>query len=217
MWMQCDHGDYKLLGEPFMEADGSGHVYPLRQLVFKKDDGEMVPAPFPPAYDAPRLKELIAKRGLDGATLAEVYLSREESFDDAAIKQTDMVKDESILVAAYDDRDGATAEFNLNILRRLNRELAADFDPANFQHRALWNGPASRIEMHLESSCDHHVCMPGAGLDLDFRAFETIHTENSYKFTDEAIRTLLEDAGFAVEHRWTDSREWFALTLARVP
>ena len=136
---------------------------------------------------------------------------------DALLLGTDMVKDESILVSAYDDRDGVTAEFNLNILDRLNRDLDADFDRTNFRHRALWNDRASRIEMHLESTCDHHVRIPQAGIDLGFRAFETIHTENSYKFTHDGIRTLLEDAGFAIERTWTDLRDWYALTLARIP
>lgn len=136
---------------------------------------------------------------------------------DGLLLGTDMVKDESILVAAYDDGVGATAEFNLNILGRLNRDLEADFDLANFRHRALWNARASRIEMHLESTCDHHVCIPRAGINLGFRAFETIHTENSYKFTRNGIRTLLEDAGFVIERTWTDLREWYALTLARIP
>ena len=81
-------------------------------------------------------------------------LSSQLQSGDALLLGTDMVKDESILLAAYDDRDGITAEFNLNILHRLNRELGADFDPANFQHRALWNCVASRIEMHLESTHD---------------------------------------------------------------
>jgi len=136
---------------------------------------------------------------------------------DALLLGTDMVKDESILLAAYDDSDGITAEFNLNILHRLNRDLGADFDPASFHHRALWNRVASRIEMHLESAHDQRVRIAPAGLDLRFTASETIHTENSDKFTHEAIRTLLEDAGFAVEQSWTDPREWYVVTLARIP
>lgn len=136
---------------------------------------------------------------------------------DALLLGTDMVKDQSILLAAYDDQDGITAEFNRNILHRLNRDLGADFDPANFHHCVLWNAVASRIEMHLESTCHQRVLIAPAGLDLRFTAFETIHTENSYKFTHEAIRTLLEDAGFAVEQFWTDLREWYAVTLGRIP
>jgi dimethylhistidine N-methyltransferase len=135
---------------------------------------------------------------------------------DALLLGTDMVKDEPTLVAAYDDADGVTAEFNLNILGRLNRELGADFDPANFRHRALWNHAESRMEMHLESTRDHRVCIAAAQLYLHFAKGETIHTENSYKFTYQAIRSLLEDAGFDVEQTWMDERGWYAVTLARI-
>ena len=135
---------------------------------------------------------------------------------DALLLGTDMVKDESTLVAAYDDGDGVTAAFNLNILHRLNRELGADFDAANFRHRVVWNRAESRIEMHLESTRDHRVCIASAQLHLHFAKGETIHTENSYKFTHEAIRILLEDVGFHVERTWMDDRGWYAVTLARI-
>jgi L-histidine N-alpha-methyltransferase len=135
---------------------------------------------------------------------------------DALLLGTDLVKDEATLVAAYDDKDGVTAAFNLNILHRLNRELGADFDPANFRHRAVWNRAESRIEMHLESTRDQRVRIASAQLELHFAKSETIHTENSYKFTQEAIRSLLEDAGFDVEQSWTDDRGWYAVTLARI-
>lgn len=135
---------------------------------------------------------------------------------DALLLGTDMVKDESTLVAAYDDGDGVTAAFNLNILHRLNRELGANFDPANFRHRAIWNRVKSCIEMHLESTCGHQVCIASAQLDLHFAKGETIHTENSYKFTQQAIRVLLEGAGFDVERTWMDDRRWYAVTLARI-
>ena len=102
---------------------------------------------------------------------------------DALLLGVDMVKDEPTLVAAYDDRDGVTAEFNLNMLHRLNRELDADFDLARFRHRALWNPAESRIEMHLESTRDQHVRIAAANLDVCFAKGERIHTENSYKFT----------------------------------
>jgi L-histidine Nalpha-methyltransferase len=135
---------------------------------------------------------------------------------DALLLGTDLVKDESTLVAAYDDKDGVTAEFNLNILHRLNRELGADFNLANFRHRALWNRAESRIEMHLESTRDQRVRIATAYLDLHFTTGETIHTENSYKFTHETIRVLIEDAGFEVEQTWTDERRWYAITLAHI-
>ena len=135
---------------------------------------------------------------------------------DALLLGVDMVKDGPTLVAAYDDRAGVTAEFNLNMLHRLNRELRADFDPARFSHRVLWSPVQSRIEMHLESTCDQCVCIAAADLDVDFARGERIHTENSYKFTDKTIRILLRDAGFEVERTWTDERGWYSVTLARV-
>jgi len=133
---------------------------------------------------------------------------------DGLLLGTDMVKDEATLVQAYDDRDGVTAAFNLNILHRLNKELGADFDTGCFRHRARWNRVESRMEMHLESTCNQCVNIPAAQLRVQFSAFETIHTENSYKFTRDTLGDLFDDAGFAVEQTWTDPRHWYALTLA---
>ena len=133
---------------------------------------------------------------------------------DALLLGTDMVKDEPTLLAAYDDSDGITAAFNLNILHRLNRELWANFDAARFRHRVLWNSIESRIEMHLESTQEQDVSIEHADLDLHFMPRETIHTENSYKFTDQGIRSLLKEVGFEIRGAWKDSRGWYTLTLA---
>jgi dimethylhistidine N-methyltransferase len=135
---------------------------------------------------------------------------------DALLLGTDMVKDEPTLLAAYDDPEGITAAFNLNILHRLNRELGANFDPACFRHRALWNSAESRIEMHLESVQEQGISIEHADLDLHFKQGETVHTENSYKFTDRGIRTLLRDVGFEIRGAWKDCRGWYTLTLACV-
>jgi L-histidine Nalpha-methyltransferase len=135
---------------------------------------------------------------------------------DALLLGTDMVKDEATLVRAYDDEDGVTAAFNLNMLHRLNRELGANFDTNCFRHQARWNGAESRIEMHLESTRDQCVEIPAAELSLEFKAFETIHTENSYKFTQNSLGALLNSAGFSIERIWTDPLRWYALTLARI-
>jgi L-histidine N-alpha-methyltransferase len=132
---------------------------------------------------------------------------------DALLLGTDMVKDERTLLAAYDDREGITAAFNLNILDRLNRELGANFDAACFRHRALWNSIESRIEMHLESTREQRVSIEHAELDVHFMQRETIHTENSYKFTDQGIRSLLDEAGFAIRGAWKDGRGWYTLAL----
>ncbi len=135
---------------------------------------------------------------------------------DALLLGTDMVKDEATLVAAYDDENGVTGAFNLNVLRRLNKELGADFDLARFRHRARWNAAESRIEMHLESLTAQRVRIPAANLMVPFANGETIHTENSYKFTPERVRELVEDSGFSVEETWMDERRWFSVTLGRV-
>jgi L-histidine N-alpha-methyltransferase len=133
---------------------------------------------------------------------------------DALLLGTDLVKDEGILLAAYNDKEDVTADFNLNILHRLNRELYANFDLAGFRHRAGWNRAESRIEMHLESLREQYVRIPAAKLLLHFARGETIHTENSYKFTENTISALMDDAGFKVEQMWRDPLEWYALTLA---
>jgi L-histidine N-alpha-methyltransferase len=124
---------------------------------------------------------------------------------DALLLGTDMVKDEATLVRAYGEKDGVTAAFILNILHRLNRELGANFDTGCFRHRARWNRVESRIEMHLESTRDQRVNIPAAQLSVQFAALETIHTENSYKFTRNTLGALLDDAGFAIAQTWTGS------------
>jgi L-histidine N-alpha-methyltransferase len=143
---------------------------------------------------------------------------------DALLLGTDLApspaKPLATLLAAYNDAAGVTAAFNLNILARLNRELAADFDLAAFRHRALWNPTHSRIEMHLESLRPQTVHLPansaGPALTLHLSASETIHTENSYKFTPTAIGALLHDSAFTPAHRFTDPAHLFAVTLAIV-
>jgi dimethylhistidine N-methyltransferase len=133
---------------------------------------------------------------------------------DSLLLGTDLVKDPRHLIAAYNDAEGVTAAFNLNMLRRLNRELGADFDLAGFRHEAVWNGAASRIEMHLESL--HAQAVHFDGWEVRFAAGETIHTENSYKFTRESIAAMLVAAGFETVQTWQDERDWFAVTLAAV-
>jgi L-histidine Nalpha-methyltransferase len=134
---------------------------------------------------------------------------------DSILLGVDLVKDEGTLVDAYDDAAGVTAEFNRNILRRLNREFGANFDPDAFAHRAVWNSTHSRMEMHLESRIPQAVRIPSLDLNLCFRCGETIHTENSYKYRPGQAEALLESAGFKREHLWTDERGWFAVLLAR--
>ena len=122
------------------------------------------------------------------------------------------------LLAAYNDAAGVTAAFNRNILARLNRDLGADFRPERFLHRALWNPTHSRIEIYLESIAAQAVHIPansaGAALTLHFAAGETIHTENSYKFTPSAIAALLADSAFTPTRTFTDTNNLYAVALA---
>ncbi len=124
----------------------------------------------------------------------------------------DLVKSRAVLEAAYDDRLGVTAAFNLNLLLHLNRLLGADFDVRAWRHVALWNEPASRIEMHLEARGDTRVRWRGG--ERQFAGGERIHTENSYKWTREGFSALLRDAGFARVQAWNDERNAFGVFLA---
>ena len=116
------------------------------------------------------------------------------------------------LTAAYDDHAGITAAFNLNLLARLNRELDMDFDLTRFAHRARWNAAESRIEMHLESLVAQTVRFDDKR--IQFAAGETIHTENSYKFTERSLRPLLIAAGFGSPHLFHDKEHRFAVAMA---
>jgi len=117
------------------------------------------------------------------------------------------------LIAAYDDEAGVTAAFNKNVLTRLNRELDADFNLGGFAHRARWNAAASRMEMHLESLAAQPVTI--AGQRIEFGEGETIHTENSYKFTQASILTLLNNSSFALDLILHDDQQRFAVVLAK--
>jgi L-histidine N-alpha-methyltransferase len=149
------------------------------------------------------------------ATALLASVRAELSPGDQLLLGADQVKNPSVLLAAYDDAAGVTAAFNRNLLDRINRELGANFDPDAFAHEARWNPARSRIEMHLRSERSQSVDIPDLALSLHFAAGETIHTENSYKFTDERIFAMLEQAGFALEQEWKDKQNWFAVYLAR--
>jgi L-histidine Nalpha-methyltransferase len=135
---------------------------------------------------------------------------------DVLLVGTDMAKDPSVLVPAYDDAQGVTARFNLNLLARINRELGGHFDINSFRHVALWNPDFSRMEMHLESLREQMIAIDDLGLEVHFEAGERIHTENSYKFSMEMICSILQNAGFSLNQTWMDERKWFGLHLATV-
>jgi dimethylhistidine N-methyltransferase len=123
----------------------------------------------------------------------------------------DVRKDPAVLLPAYNDSQGVTAAFNRNLLVRLNREAAANFDLNAFAHQALWNSDASRIEMHLVSLREQRVRV--AGHVIHFRADETIHTENSYKYEVERFAALAQEAGWHAREVWTDPAQLYSLHL----
>lgn len=128
----------------------------------------------------------------------------------------DLVKDTERMLAAYDDSTGVTAAFNLNVLGRANRELAANFDLRSFAHEARWNSVARRIEMHLRSRRHQSVYIDALEATFEFRTDETIWTESSHKFTREELESYAHLSGFSPVHTWID-RQWpFAESLWRV-
>jgi dimethylhistidine N-methyltransferase len=143
------------------------------------------------------------------ALLAQMYRA---SCGGALLIGVDQPKCPQVLQAAYDDALGVTAAFNLNALLNLNTLLGADFRVAQWQHVALYNETASRIEMHLQAREDTLVTWPGG--QRVFRADERIHTENSYKWSPARFTQLLQDAGFKQVRRWSDPQDAFGVFLA---
>ncbi|MHC4139360.1 MAG: L-histidine N(alpha)-methyltransferase [Planctomycetota bacterium] len=125
----------------------------------------------------------------------------------------DLQKDKSIIENAYNDAQGVTAEFNLNLLTHVNRELGGDFDLENFDHKAIYNEEIGRIEMYLISNIDQKVFISELDLEVSFTANETIHTEHSFKYSLDDINGLAEETGLCVEQQWFDTERLFSLNL----
>jgi L-histidine N-alpha-methyltransferase len=133
---------------------------------------------------------------------------------DSFLLGTDLVKDPSVLVAAYDDSAGVTAAFNKNVLSVLNASLGADFDLDSFDHRAVWNAESEWIEMRLRSAVAQEVHLPGVGLTVRFEAGEEMRTEVSAKFRQSGVTTELAAAGFTMRSWWTDPDARFGMSLS---
>jgi dimethylhistidine N-methyltransferase len=131
----------------------------------------------------------------------------------ALILGVDLVKAPETLIAAYDDASGVTARFNLNLLRRLNREAGAEFDLDTFRHKAIWNATEARVEMHLQSIEDQSVRI--GDHVVEFAAGETIHTENSHKYSVESLSELAQTAGWNLDEILTDAQSLFAVAILR--
>lgn len=135
------------------------------------------------------------------------------SADDRLLVGIDLRKDRAILERAYDDSRGVTARFNLNLLDRINRELAGHFDLESFTHRAVYDEDLGRVEMYLRSSVAQSVPIDELGVVIDFEAGESVHTENSYKWSLAEIRKLADEVGFGTMEQWLDGEERFSLNL----
>lgn len=172
-------------------------------------------------FELPTLDGPVGKRVVyfPGSTLGNFHRDDARAFlahirkivgeDGGLLIGLDLRKDPSILRAAYNDRDGVTAAFNLNLLERMNRELDADFDLNHWHHEAIFNDSESRVEMHLVSDRDQAVHL--GGRTFEFKKDETIRTECSYKHTLDGFRELADEAGFTVEQVWTDPDQLFSV------
>ncbi len=137
------------------------------------------------------------------------HMARTMGPHDRLLLGTDLVKDSAVLEAAYDDAQGVTARFNLNLLDHINRELGADFKLSQFAHKAVYRPDRQRVEMYLVSLNDQTVQIPAANVVIRFAQGESIHTENSHKYSIEGLRDLGERAGFVEEAAWTDRHNLF--------
>lgn len=136
--------------------------------------------------------------------------------DDSFLVGFDMVKDKGILEAAYNDSQGITAAFNRNILTAVNNIANTVFNPGRFRHLAFYDPTKMRIEMHLEALADMEINSPHFSHGIHIRKGETIHTENSHKFTHELIDEMAEKAGMTIRNIYTDKTGWFSLVQFKV-
>ena len=148
----------------------------------------------------------------DGKLFLEKIFSTMKS-GDLFLIGLDLVKDKNILESAYDDSQGVTAKFNLNVLSRINDELDADFDINNFSHYSIYNENDQRIEMNLKSLVSQSVIIGKSNLSLNLDKGELIHTEYSHKYHISQIKKLLSDVGFEFKNMWLDDEKHFSLTL----
>lgn len=179
-----------------------------------------VAADYTKPFDLPIPKDAKGAVYYPGSTIgnftpreAVAFLQRMREVAPTVLIGVDLWKSASILEPAYNDAEGVTAAFNLNLLRRINRELNGDFDLANWRHLAVWNREMSRIEMQLISCAPQDVCI--AGQNFKFRRGEIITTEYSHKYSLPAFSHLAASAGFEIETVWLDENELFSVQLLR--
>jgi L-histidine Nalpha-methyltransferase len=135
--------------------------------------------------------------------------------DDFLLVGFDLIKDISLIESAYNDTRCITSKFNLNLLNRINKELGGDFKIENFSHKAFYNQNKKRIEMHIVSDMDQQFFISSLNKKINFKKNETIHTENSYKYSQEDIERLIKRAGFSIEKEFFDKNNWYELVLLK--
>lgn len=197
------------------EAQALAHEFPWLRI--RAIEGDFADARLARQLDLPTEKLLF----FPGSTIgnftpeaAAAFLARAREIvgpQGKALVGVDLVKDAAVLDLAYNDPEGYTAQFNLNLLVRLNRELGTNFDLSAFDHRAFYAADKQRIEMHLVSRRAQSIRL-GSEL-IRFAAGETIHTESSYKYQSEGFEALAASAGFALRERWLDDKRWFGVFL----
>ncbi|WP_448658984.1 L-histidine N(alpha)-methyltransferase [Sphingomonas sp. CJ99] len=198
-------------------ADGIASAFPGIG-VFPVEANFMQPVPLPRAIaDLPKLGFFPGSTigNLTPSAAIDLLRTMRQSLGEGArlLIGIDRTKPADVLVPAYDDAQGVTAAFNLNLLTRINRELDGTIPVDAFRHKALWNDARSRIEMHLEAMAD--LSFSVAGQSFSMRAGDTIHTENSHKYGLRDARVLLSAGGWTPIREWQDDRGWFGLTLAQ--
>lgn len=156
-----------------------------------------------------------------GSTIGNLSMEKAQRFlknlsqimntGDLLLLSFDMIKNKEILEKAYNDKNNVTEKFNKNLLKVVNSHIKSDFNPDNFEHIAFYNEELSRIEMHLKATTDLNINCPGSKTNIFIGKGETIHTENSYKFTEEDINSLADAANLEIQNIYTDENKWFSL------
>jgi len=156
-----------------------------------------------------------------GSTIGNLSMEKAQQFlvnlseimrsGDLLLLGFDMVKSKEVLEKAYNDRQNVTERFNKNILNVVNSHIGTKFDSNTFEHIAFYNEELSRIEMHLKAVRDLEIFCPSSSSNILIKKGETIHTENSYKFTEENIKSLASGAGLEIQNIYTDKNKWFSL------
>lgn len=152
---------------------------------------------------------------LEDARIFLKSLRKNMSNNDYLLIGFDLVKDINIIERAYNDKERITSKFNLNILSRINKELGGNFEIHNYYHKAFYNSDKKRIEMHIVAKKEQQICLSSLNFSFIIQKNESIHTENSYKYSQDDIETLSKKSGFIIAGKYTDKNKWFELVLLK--